>query len=943
MQKRILYQGVGSPQSQGGCRNGQFIKTRWFLLLIACCALTASAQPTITSQPENQAVVLNQLAGFSVLAIGSEPLSYQWQKDGAPLPGATNDQIIFAHAQFADAGRYSVIVSNADGAVPSQDAVLTVTWPMPGDLDCSFVSGGSIDGAAGEGIVVAVALQPDGKLLIAGGFSTVHGAVRGRIARLHTDGSSDVAFMNGLAGADDWIDSIALQAEGKILIGGSFTTVNGVSRGGIARLNADGTLDAGFQEGLSGANAGVYSIALQSDGKILIAGDFTTVNGLPRNYFARLNSDGSLDDDFQNGLAGANGTIYSVAVQSDNKVLIGGTFTTLNGSSRNRIARLDTDGTLDPNFLSGLSGVDRYVSSIVVQPDETILIGGYFTTVNGVARRSIARLNADGSLDSTFFNGLFGPNDIVDSIALQTDGKVVIGGGFTFVNGVPINRFARLNADGTLDSDLQSGAGPDNSVAAIAVQSDGKTIIGGTFTKVHDIGRSRVARLNADGTLDSGFANGANGANGPGLQPAEGVNSVAVQSDGKILVGGYFTTVHGLARNNLARLTAEGRLDDFRRGVSGPNGAVHSISVQKNGQFIIGGEFTSVNGLSRGRITRLNYDGSVDVTNFFNGSPGANSAVYATAIQDDDKIILAGDFTAVNSINRARIARLNPDGALDLTFLNSLSGANSSIYAVALQSDSKVIVGGAFTNVNGISRNRIARLQLNGALDTTFLNGLSGANGYVSSLVVQSDGKILLAGNFSAVNGVNRNGIARLDSDGELDSGFQDGLSGANDAVESIVLERDGKIVIAGSFTAVNGVSCGRIARLNVEGTVDDTFGHPAVSAYGIRSLAVQADDNVVLGGNFTSVNGVPTGSIARLWANEMRDRIESISLNGGTATVSWFARPQRTYRLRYTPVLPAIEWIEMPGDIVGDGSLATKTDLLSGDPHRFYQLLLLP
>jgi uncharacterized delta-60 repeat protein len=902
-----------------------------------------AASPVILYPPSDQSVVLHQPISLGVIASGAAPLTYQWNKDGAPMAGATSDHITFPHAQFSDAGRYSVVVSNPEGST-NADAVLTVRWPMAGDLDCSFVCGGFIDGVAGEGIVIAVALQPDGKVLIAGGFSTVHGAVRGRIARLYADGTTDFAFMNGLAGADDWIDAIALQSDGRIIIGGSFTTVNGVSRSRIARLNPDGSLDTSFQDSLVGANSGVYSIALQPDEKVLIAGDFTTVNGVRRNHIARLNSDGSLDEEFQNDLSGADGSIYSVAIQNDSKVLIGGAFTNVNGISRNRIARLNTDGTLDTNFLIGLSGADSFVSSIAVQADEKIVIGGYFNSINGVSRRSLARLNTNGSLDTAFLNGLFGPNDVVDAVALQPDGKVVIGGGFISVNGTILRRIARLNTDGALDPAFQTGLfGPDNSVGAIAVQSDGKTIIGGSFRAVHDIGRSRIARLNGNGTLDSGFQNGADGANGAGLQAIEGINSVAVQSDGKILVGGYFTAIHGISRNNLARLTAEGRLDNFRRGVFGPNGAVHSISVQGNGQFIIGGEFTSVNGVNRGRIARLNNDGSLDVTNFLSGLVGANSTVFATALQGDGKVLLAGDFTSVNAVNRGRIARLNPDGVLDLTFGNLLSGANGTAYALAIQGDSKIIIAGAFTTVNGVNRNRIARLQPGGALDTTFLNGLSGANGYVSSISVQSDGKVLLAGGFDTVNGATRNGIARLNTDGTTDTSFQNGLSGANDDVESVVAQADGKILIGGYFTSVNGMTRNRIARLNPDGALDESFGLPGTSEYGVRSISVQGDGNIVIGGNFTAVNGVPAASIARLWANEMSERIESITISAGTATINWFALPNRTYRVRSTPVLPAVQWTELPGEVVGTGSIATKTDPVAPSPQRFYQLLISP
>src|SRR5262249_53401216 len=146
---------------------------------------------------------------------------YQWRKDGVPIADATNDQIVLPHAQFSDAGRYSVAVSNAENTVTSTDAVLAVKPPVGGDLDCSFTCGGFIDVS-----VWSLALQPDGKVLIGGYFTTVHGALRGQVARLNTDGTTDHTFMHGLAGAKGIVNAVVVQSDGKVLIGGDFTQVN---------------------------------------------------------------------------------------------------------------------------------------------------------------------------------------------------------------------------------------------------------------------------------------------------------------------------------------------------------------------------------------------------------------------------------------------------------------------------------------------------------------------------------------------------------------------------------------------------------------------------------------------------------------------------------------------------------------------------------------------
>ncbi|MBX2927528.1 MAG: T9SS type A sorting domain-containing protein [Saprospiraceae bacterium] len=279
---------------------------------------------------------------------------------------------------------------------------------------------------------------------------------------------------------------------GKSSSGGGFTSYNGTPRNFIARLNADGSLDTGFNPG-TGASSGVYAMALQPDGKILIGGFFNSYNGTGRNRIARLNADGSLDTGFNPG-TGANDWVQSLALQPDGKILIGGGFTSYNGTGRNRVARLNADGSLDTGFNPG-TGANGWVWAMALQPDGKILIGGLFTTYNGTGRNYIARLNADGSLD-TGFNPGTGAGSTVWAMALQPDGKILIGGDFTTYNGTGRNRVARLNADGSLDTGFNPGTGANNVVRAMSLQPDGKILIGGAFTGYDGTGRNRVARVN---------------------------------------------------------------------------------------------------------------------------------------------------------------------------------------------------------------------------------------------------------------------------------------------------------------------------------------------------------------------------------------------------------------------------------------------------------------
>lgn len=356
-------------------------------------------------------------------------------------------------------------------------------------------------------------------------------------------GKLDVAFSLG-AGANDTVYAVAPQADGKVLIGGLFTTMyNGTAINRIARLNSDGSLDTGFNPG-TGANNTVLAIVPQTDGKVLIGGYFTMYNGTTINRIARLNSDGSLDASFNPGTGGNSGSVNTIALQADGKVLIGGAFTSYNGTASKYVARLNSDGSLDTSFNVG-TGASSTVKAIALQADGKVLIGGEFYSYNGTTRYRVARLNSDGSLDSSF-NTSVGVDSYVYSMALQADGKVLIGGIFITHNGTARNRIARLNSDGSLDASFNPGTGANNTVNTITLQADGKVLIGGLFTTYNDTTSKRVARLNSDGSLDIGFNSGSGA--------SSDVQFMAQQADGKVLIGGNFTMYNGTTINRIARI-----------------------------------------------------------------------------------------------------------------------------------------------------------------------------------------------------------------------------------------------------------------------------------------------------------------------------------------------------------------------------------------------------
>lgn len=339
-------------------------------------------------------------------------------------------------------------------------------------------------------------------------------------------------------GANNTVYAIAVRPSGKILVGGDFTILGGQTRNYIGQVNPDGSLDTDFNPD---ANSSVYAIAVQNDDKTVIGGYFTSIAGQTRNGIARLNGDGTLDTAFSPGDGIGGGGITAIAIQADGKIVVGGTFIKLGGQARNYIGRLNADGSLDTSFNPGISNYS-YVKTLAVQPNGKILVGGYFTSIGGYGRNHIGRLNADGSVDTSFNPGAGGE---VDAITVQSDGKILVGGYFTTLGGSSRTRIGRLNADGTIDYSFNPGTGANNSVYAIAIQSNGKIVLGGNFVQLGgQIWVKSFGRLNSDGTLDTTFLTPA--PNGP-------VNALAIQSDGSILLGGTFTTFNAQSRYFVGR------------------------------------------------------------------------------------------------------------------------------------------------------------------------------------------------------------------------------------------------------------------------------------------------------------------------------------------------------------------------------------------------------
>ena len=351
-------------------------------------------------------------------------------------------------------------------------------------------------------------------------------------------GLVDTGFNTGV-GADGEVRTLALQPDGKILVGGRFTSFNNAAHKSIARLNPDGTLDDSFQYQ---GNSPVNAVGLTDDGEIFIAGN-SMLKGHPRTHILRLAADGSVDRSFSLG-SKLNLEIHTLAVQSDAKVIVGGSVMVAAAKTQARLMRFDPDGKPDVDFDANVSASGT-VWTLAIQPDGKILVAGGFTRFNDADAGRIVRLNASGTLDPHFSSGSGADGNIL-ALAMQSDGEILIAGDFTHVNGRPYPHLARLNPDGTVDTTLAIGAGADKNIRSVVVQPDGKIIIAGDFTTFQEMPCHRLARLNADGSLDKSF-NAGSGSSGV-------IGCAALQPDGKIVLGGGFTVFDGGNCGEIVRL-----------------------------------------------------------------------------------------------------------------------------------------------------------------------------------------------------------------------------------------------------------------------------------------------------------------------------------------------------------------------------------------------------
>jgi uncharacterized delta-60 repeat protein len=749
----------------------------------------------------------------------------------------------------------------------------TLAHSQAGGLDLSF-NPDDIGHSFGFGAypsVRATAEFPDGRIIIAGEITAYNATPANNILMILPDGTVDPTFDPG-SGPDGIILAVALQSDGKIIIGGEFNSYDGTTRHRVARLNSDGSLDPTFQmigTGIGGIGYTVVNaVCVQSDGRIIAGGQFNSYNNGVVYGLIRFNSNGTRDMGFNNG-QGSSGPIHTITVLSDDRVLITGIFNSYNGITRHTIARLASDGTLDESFDAGMP--NDHILTTTVAPDGKVIIGGRFTSISGVARGRVARLHANGDLDGGFTTGTGAAGTVLASARLGT-GRIVIGGQFTQVNGQTANRIAVLEANGMPSGTFTAGTGMGAWVYSLKVLADGKILAGNAGTAYKKTGPRGLVKINTNGAWDDTF-NGGSAANWTVLAMVE-------QPDGKILIGGRFTTYNGHPAPHIARLWPDGTRDTSFQPDGGPDGPVHALAVLPDGKILIGGTFGIVSSVGFARMARLFPDGSLDNT-FNPGNSAAGSmpmpVVHSITPLPDSKILIGGHFDLYDGTPRNSLAVLNANGTLDMDFIHDI-GNIQEVHVTRLDNAGNIIVGGLL----GAAMSNVVRLDANGNIDATFNPSGTGANGRVTDLAMRPDGGMIIAGDLSEYNGISRAGVAGLNADGTLDMNFVPPSMDFMDVRSSVAVQADGKVLVGGVD----------LQRLELDGTVDGTFGTGAgmenpIEDQGdqdirhIRVIHVLATGAIMIAGDFTSYDEAGRNRIARLHGDDITTAVSATDLPG--------------------------------------------------------------
>lgn len=659
------------------------------------------------------------------------------------------------------------------------------------------------------------------------------------------------------------------QADGRVLIGGSFTHFNGEPTTNLVRLFGNGNRDTSFNKGI-GTDGDIRNLIVAKDGGIIIQGTFGHYMQEPvATMLIRIDSNGVLDRSFNPYRTSYNYSgVSAMALQADGKLLVAGLAIGTQGYDTTGLIRLNRDGTLDTSFKprSGLKAYD-FIKGITVQKDGKIVIGGTFTSWAGTPATGLVRLNPNGDRDNSFvLQGLgleLGGATMPPSVYVireLPDSSLLIGGNFIFYNGWPRTGLVKLHSDGSLDNNfVQDPSIPVSSnfiVYDIALTGENKILLGGHFYGWNNR-YSDLIVLQSNGMADT-----ISPISGPDpSQPytASGISRIFLNRDNSFLTFGSFTGVYnGMYHNNLSLYTSQHKVDSSFVNRFQKRGRLFQTIPQSDNKILVAGDFNQYaldNSLPRQSMARLNKDGSLD-TIFKNTS--LNGFVFGMAQQDDSAVLAVGSFTQVGSTPRNGIARFTKDGLLDASFDPGTGPDWNNMYCVRSHNDQYVYVGGSFSLFNGYAHQGIVRLLRNGSVDNSFITSSTPVRAPIS-IDITSNGKVLAAESSDKTTRDYTTPLRlyRLHQDGRLDSSFQTPQIGWSMG-KKVREGKNGSIYWLGQLIQQNnpGNFVQTIICLKQNGSLDSSA-RRLPSNYIINDFSILPDSNLIVCGRI--LRGVDT------------------------------------------------------------------------------------
>lgn len=692
-------------------------------------------------------------------------------------------------------------------------------------------------------------------------------------------------------------------------------------------------------------NGSVTAFARQPNGGTIIAGEFTSVDGLPRNGLARVRPDGAVDPDWN---PAPDSTVTALAVDANGDVYAGGSFLSIGGVARARLAKLSGGGTGQADALWNPSS-DGSVQVLALDGGNALYVGGYFENIGGQQRSGLAKLSPGGSggADPSWAPVTPGSNPGIDALAVGA-GALYVGGLFGELGGQPRSYLAKLALGGSGAADPTWNPSPDNRVQAIALGPTGAVFVAGIFQNIGGRPLIYLAKLSGTGT---GAADAVWHPVPERDTPMYGdVEALAVDANGDVYLGGWFAKVSGQARRNIAKVSGTGAgaplawnpgadervlavdvdalvnvraAGKFQRiaGQQGwgyatlaSNGTVAAavdaqvpgsadvFATQPDGGFIVGGRFGSANGEPRDNLLRVRTDGTLDPA----WKPNADNAVGALAVTAGS-VYAGGQFFKVDGLARYRLVKLDgPNAVVDAVWAPDPDGP---VHALAVVFG-ELFVGGGFTTIGHQHVKNLAKLPLADD-DNASTTWKPEPDGSVYALAHDGTGELFVAGGFGVISGFTRPMLARVATfgTGTIAPAWAplDGYSGAAIALAYVAPDT---LYVGGGFERFGMPVPKSLAKVAARGSgatdlawnpqpvynPADPFDFPTITA-----LATDRTGAVYAAGMFTQIGGAPRDGLVRLsgttgtaapwnpapngWVNALAPTANGAMLVGGSFT----------------------------------------------------------